>query len=77
LKLDGFSEVVQSAWGEIDGDPDPFPRLTAKLKRTVRSLMSYELEQQEDMVYQTAADDSAGGSVKAGHCHGIMTALPR
>jgi hypothetical protein len=41
LKLDGFSEVVQSAWEVIDGDPDPFRRLTAKLKRTARSLMSW------------------------------------
>lgn len=41
LKLDGFSEVVQSAWEVIEGDPDPFRRLTAKLKRTARSLMSW------------------------------------
>jgi hypothetical protein len=41
LKLDGFSEVVQFAWAEIEGDPDPFRRLTAKLKRTARILMSW------------------------------------
>jgi hypothetical protein len=41
LKLEGFSEVVQSAWGVIERDPDPFRRLTAKLKRTARSLMSW------------------------------------
>ena len=34
LKLDGFDEVVQLAWGVIEEDPDPFRRLTAKLKRT-------------------------------------------
>ena len=41
LKLDGFSEVVESAWGAIDGDPDPYRRLTAKMKRTARSLISW------------------------------------
>jgi hypothetical protein len=41
LKLDGFSEVVQSACDVIDGDPDPFQRLTAKLKRMARNLMSW------------------------------------
>jgi hypothetical protein len=40
LKLEGFKEVVETAWGEVDGDPDPFRRLTAKLKRTARRLMS-------------------------------------
>ena len=33
--------MVESAWGAIDGDPDLFRRLTAKLKRTARSLMSW------------------------------------
>ena len=41
LKLDGFSELVESAWGVVEGDPDPFRRLTAKLKHTARSLMSW------------------------------------
>jgi hypothetical protein len=41
VKLDGFSDVVQSAWAVIDGDPDPFRQLNAKLKRTARSLMSW------------------------------------
>jgi hypothetical protein len=40
-KLEGFNEVVETAWGEVDGDPDPFRRLTAKLKRTARRLMSW------------------------------------
>jgi hypothetical protein len=33
--------VVQNAWDVVEGDPDPFRRLTAKLKRTVRSLLSW------------------------------------
>jgi hypothetical protein len=41
LRLEGFEEVVRSAWDVVEGDPDPFRRLTAKLKRTVRSLMSW------------------------------------
>jgi hypothetical protein len=40
LKLDGFSEVVQDSWVVVDGDSDPFRRLTAKMKCTARSLMS-------------------------------------
>jgi hypothetical protein len=31
MKLEGFSDVVESAWSEIDGDPDPFHRLIAKI----------------------------------------------
>jgi hypothetical protein len=41
VKLGGFAEVVQSAWGVVDGDPDPFRRLTAKLKRMARQPMSW------------------------------------
>ena len=41
LKLDVFSDVVQSAWGMIDGDPDPFRRLFLKLKHSARKLMSW------------------------------------
>jgi hypothetical protein len=41
LKLEGFSEVVQSAWDVVEGDPGPFRRLTAKLKRTTCSLMRW------------------------------------
>lgn len=41
LRLDGFSEVVQNSWDVVDGDPDPFWRLTAKLKRMARNLMSW------------------------------------
>ena len=41
LKLEGFNEVVESAWSSVDGDPDPFRRLTAKMKRTTRTLMSW------------------------------------
>ena len=41
MKLDGFDEVVGTAWSAIDGDPDPFRRLVAKLKRTARRLMSW------------------------------------
>jgi hypothetical protein len=32
---------VASAWTTIDGDPDPFRRLVAKLKRTASQLMSW------------------------------------
>jgi hypothetical protein len=31
LRLDGFNEVVQNSWGVVDGDPELFRRLTAKL----------------------------------------------
>jgi hypothetical protein len=41
LKLDGFSEEVQSAREVVQGDTDPFRRLTAKLKLTARRLMSW------------------------------------
>jgi hypothetical protein len=41
LRLEGFEEAVRSAWDVVEGDPDPFRRLTAKLKRTARSLMSW------------------------------------
>jgi hypothetical protein len=41
LKLDGFDEVVQSACDVVEGDPDPFRGLTAKLKRMARSLLSW------------------------------------
>jgi hypothetical protein len=41
MKLDGFGDVVESAWSAIDGDPDPFRRLVAKMKRTARQLMSW------------------------------------
>jgi hypothetical protein len=41
LKLDGFDEAVRNAWEVIEGDPDPFRRLTAKLKRTARCLQSW------------------------------------
>jgi exonuclease III len=41
LKLEGFRDVVDSAWTVVDGDPDPFRRLVAKLKRTARRLMSW------------------------------------
>jgi hypothetical protein len=40
LKLDGFKEVVDTAWAEIDGDPDPFRQLVSKLKSIARQLMS-------------------------------------
>jgi hypothetical protein len=41
LRLDGFDEVVKSAWEVVQGDTDPFRRLTAKLKLTARRLMSW------------------------------------
>jgi hypothetical protein len=41
LKLDGFDEAVRNACEVIEGDPDPFRRLTAKLKRTARCLQSW------------------------------------
>jgi exonuclease III len=41
LKLEGFHDVVESAWTSIDGDPDPFLRLVVKLKRTAQHLMSW------------------------------------
>ncbi|XP_071679058.1 uncharacterized protein [Lolium perenne] len=41
LRLDGFDEVVQSAWDVVHGDTDPFRRLTAKLKLTACRLMSW------------------------------------
>lgn len=33
--------MVLNSWGVVEGDPDPFRRLTAKMKRTVRSLLSW------------------------------------
>jgi hypothetical protein len=33
LKLDGFEDAVRRTWDVVEGDPDPFRRLTAKLKR--------------------------------------------
>lgn len=41
LKLDSFNDVVAVAWGTIDGDPESFRRLVAKLKHTARQLMSW------------------------------------
>lgn len=41
MNLDGFEEVVGSAWSVIDGDPNPYRRLVAKLKCTARQLMSW------------------------------------
>ncbi|KAK1580093.1 hypothetical protein QYE76_072040 [Lolium multiflorum] len=41
IKLEGFEDAVRSAWDVVVGDPDPFWRLTAKLKRTARSLLSW------------------------------------
>jgi hypothetical protein len=41
MTLNGFKEVVDAAWGEIDGDPDPFQRLVSKLKRTARQLIRW------------------------------------
>lgn len=37
----GFQRGGAIRLGVIEGDPDPFRRLTAKLKRTTRSLMSW------------------------------------
>jgi hypothetical protein len=56
----------------VEGYSDPFRRLTAKLKRTMRSLMSWS---DKKVGCETAADDNAGGGVEAGYCHGITIAF--
>jgi hypothetical protein len=73
LKLDGFSEEVQSAWEVVQGDTDPFRRLTAKLKLTARRLMSWSDKKVGCVKLQLMI---VGGSAEAGHRHGIPTSIP-